>query len=299
MNIELEKKAIQRLQTFEPRTEPYYLAYSGGKDSDVILTLAKLAGVKYEAVHNLTTVDAPETVYHVRKQADVRIDKARDGEGNHINMERLIVQKMLPPTRIIRYCCDVLKERGGRGRKVITGVRRAESVQRNTNGGLVKVLGKPKTAQKSAEAVGVEYRVSKQGGLIMDVDNDEARQWLEDCYRSHKTMINPIVDWTDYDVWEFLRHYNVEVNPLYECGFKRIGCIGCPMASKHRWAEFERYPKYKERYIRAFDKMLIAREEAGLENKINWQTGEDVFKWWMGEDINQLTFDDLEEMGVW
>lgn len=299
MDIEQEKKAILRLQQFEPKSEPYYLAYSGGKDSDVILTLAKLAGVKYEAVHNLTTVDAPETIYHVRKQADVRIDKARDAEGNHINMERLIVQKMLPPTRVMRYCCNVLKERGGERRKVITGVRKFESVKRNESSGLVKVLGKPKTAQKSAEAAGVEYRVSKQGGLIMDVDNDEARQWLEDCYRSHKTMLNPIVDWTDDDVWEFLRHYNVEVNPLYECGFKRIGCIGCPMASKHRWVQFERYPKYKERYIRAFDKMLIAREEAGLENKINWQTGEDVFRWWMGEDINQLTFDDLEEMGVW
>lgn len=299
MDIEQEKKAILRLQQFEPKSEPYYLAYSGGKDSDVILTLAKLAGVKYEAVHNLTTVDAPETIYHVRKQVDVRIDKARDAEGNHINMERLIVQKMVPPTRIMRYCCDVLKERGGRGRKVVTGVRRAESVNRNANGGLVIVLGKPKTAQKSAEAAGVEYRLNKQGGLIMDVDNDEARQWLEDCYRSHKTMLNPIVDWTDDDVWEFLRHYNVEVNPLYECGFERIGCIGCPMAEKHRWTQFARYPKYKERYIRAFDKMLIAREEAGLENKVNFQTGEDVFRWWMGEDINQLTFDDLEEMGVW
>lgn len=298
MDIEQEKKAIQRLQTFEPRTEPYYLAYSGGKDSDVILTLAKLAGVKYEAVHNLTTVDAPETVYHVRKQADVRIDKAHDAEGNHINMERLIVQKMLPPTRIMRYCCDVLKERGGRGRKVVTGVRRAESVKRNANGGLVKVLGKPKTAQKSAEAAGVEYRVSKQGGLIMDVDNDEARQWLEDCYRSHKTMLNPIVDWTDDDVWEFLHHYGIETNPLYECGFKRIGCVGCPLASKNnRLLEFARYPKYKDRYIRAFDRMLIARREDGLPTE--WKSGEEVFARWMGEDINQLSFDDLEEMGVW
>lgn len=298
MNIELEKKAIQRLQTFEPRTEPYYLAYSGGKDSDVILTLAKLAGVKYEAVHNLTTVGAPETVYHVRKQADVRIDKAHDAEGNHINMERLIVQKMLPPTRVMRYCCDVLKERGGRGRKVVTGVRRAESVKRNANGGLVKVLGKPKTAQKSAEAAGVEYRVNKQGGLIMDVDNDEARQWLEDCYRSHKTMLNPIVDWTDDDVWEFLHHYGIETNPLYECGFKRIGCVGCPLASKNnRLLEFARYPKYKDRYIRAFGRMLIARREDGLPTE--WKSGEEVFARWMDEDINQLSFDDLEEMGVW
>lgn len=298
MNIELEKKAIKRLQIFEPRTEPYYLAYSGGKDSDVILTLAKLAGVKYEAVHNLTTVDAPETIYHVRKQADVRIDKARDAEGNHINMERLIVQKLLPPTRIMRYCCDVLKERGGRGRKVVTGVRKFESVKRNESSGLVKLIGKPKTTQKSATEAGIEYRVNKQGGLIMDVDNDEAREWVEDCYRSHKTMINPIVDWTDDDVWEFLRHYNVDVNPLYECGFKRIGCVGCPLASKNgRLLEFARYPKYKDRYIRAFDRMLIARREDGLPTE--WTSGEEVFARWMGEDINQLTFDDLEEMGVW
>lgn len=297
MDIEQEKKAILRLQQFEPKSEPYYLAYSGGKDSDVILTLAKLAGVKYEAVHNLTTVDAPETIYHVRKQTDVRIDKARDAEGNHINMERLIASKYMPPTRRVRYCCEVLKERGGERRKVITGVRKYESAKRSLNNGLVNLLRKPKTAQKSAEAAGVEYRVNKQGGLIMDVDNDEARQWLEDCYRSHKTMLNPIVDWTDDDVWEFLRHYNVEVNPLYECGFERIGCIGCPLASKNdRLLEFARYPKYKERYIRAFDKMLIARREAELPTE--WTIGEEVFSWWMGEDINQLTFDDLEEMGV-
>lgn len=293
MNIELEKKAIRRLQTFEPRTEPYYLAYSGGKDSDVILTLAKMAGVKYEAVHNLTTVDAPETIYHVRKQADVRIDKAHDAEGNHVTMERLIVRKKMPPTRIGRYCCSVLKERGGERRKVITGVRKFESVKRNESSGLVKLIGKPKTAQKSATEAGIEYRVNKQGGLIMDVDNDEVREWVEDCYRSHKTMINPIVDWTDDDVWEFLHHYGIETNPLYECGFNRIGCVGCPLARKNqRYLEFARYPKYKERYIRAFDRMLIARREEGLPTE--WTSGEEVFARWMGEDINQLSFFDKE-----
>jgi phosphoadenosine phosphosulfate reductase len=278
---------------FEPRTEPYYLAYSGGKDSDVILTLAKLAGIKYEAVHNLTTVDAPETIYHVRKQADVRIDKAHDAEGNHITMESLIVKKKMPPTRIVRYCCSELKERGGERRKVITGVRKYESKKRNESSGLVKLIGKPKTTQRSATEAGIEYRVNKQGGLIMDVDNDEAREWLEDCYRSHKTMINPIVDWTDDDVWEFLRHYNVEVNPLYECGYERIGCIGCPLANINtRLLEFARYPKYKERYIQAFDRMLIARREEDLPTE--WLSGEEVFAWWMGEDINQLSFFDKE-----
>lgn len=65
------------------------------------------------------------------------------------------------------------------------------------------------------------------------------------------------------------------------------------MAGKNRWAEFERYPKYKEAYIRAFDKMLIEREKSGLKTMDIWATGKKVFKWWM-EDENldgQLAFD--------
>lgn len=107
--IEKEKEAIKYLRIFEPDDpqRPYYLAYSGGKDSDVILILAKLAGVRFEAVHNLTTVDAPETVYYVRNNPDVRIDKPEK------SMWRLIEEKLIPPTRVVRYCCLELKERGG------------------------------------------------------------------------------------------------------------------------------------------------------------------------------------------
>lgn len=77
LNIEKEKRAIQYLRTFEPQDEPYYLCYSGGKDSDVIKILAYLAGVKFEAWHNHTTVDAPETVYYIRSQPDVHISHPR------------------------------------------------------------------------------------------------------------------------------------------------------------------------------------------------------------------------------
>lgn len=169
-------------------------------------------------------------------------------------------------------------------------MRKAESQKRKENGGLVKIIGKPKTTQKLAEEMGVDYETSKQGGVILNNDNTESRQMVEHCYMQHKVLISPIIDWTDDDVWEFLHHYGCKSNPLYECGFKRVGCIGCPMASKARYMEFQRYPKYKDNYIRAFDKMLIARKERGLDNNIGWQSGEEVFKWWMGEDINQLTF---------
>ena len=291
MDIEKEKQAITYLRTLGGNKEnPYYLAYSGGKDSDTILTLAQLAGVSFEAVHNLTTVDAPETVYHVRKKG-VKIERPER------TMWQLIIDKGIPPTRIMRYCCAELKERGGQGRKVVTGVRKAESVARAESSGLVKIIGKPKTMQAKADKIGAEYETTKQGGLILNNDNGETRELVEHCYQQAKVLINPIVEWTDRDVWEFLRYYNIETNPLYECGIKRIGCIGCPAASKNqKFLEFAKYPKYKSNYIIAFDKMLNARKERGMNPlRIDMKSGEEVFAWWIGEDINQLSFDDLQD----
>ena len=94
MNKEKEQRAIEYLRMFEPEEQPYYLCYSGGKDSDCIRILAQLAGVRHEIHHNLTTVDAPETVQYVKSIPNVMIDYPK------ISMWRLIVKKMMPPTRI-------------------------------------------------------------------------------------------------------------------------------------------------------------------------------------------------------
>ena len=106
------KKSIERFKLFEP-DDGYYLAYSGGKDSDVIRILADLANVKYEIHHNLTTVDAPETIQYIKSIPNVHIDLARYPDGRQITMWNLIVKKGMPPTRLIRYCCSTLKEWGG------------------------------------------------------------------------------------------------------------------------------------------------------------------------------------------
>lgn len=287
---EKESKAIETLKLFEPQTEPYYLCYSGGKDSDVIRILAALAGVKHDIVHNLTTVDAPETVYYVRKIiGEENISKPQK------TMWKLIPEKGMPPTRLARYCCWELKERGGKGRVKITGVRWAESRNRAENAGLVKIIGKPVGTQKIAEEIGADYFVNRQNGLVMNDDNDEARRVVERCYRTTSSMINPIVDWTDSEVWEFLRHYGCESNPLYQCGRKRVGCIGCPMkGGKRMKSEFARYPKYRLNYVRAFDRMLETRNKKGLDNHSFWKDGESVMRWWVGDDPRQITFDDLE-----
>lgn len=289
MNIEKEKRAIAYLKSFEPEDEPYYLCYSGGKDSDCIRILAALAGVKHDIVNNHTTVDAPETVRYIRSIPNVIISYPK------ISMWELIVQKKYPPTQLARYCCEELKERGGVGRIKITGVRWAESFKRKENADVVKVIGKPKAMQKLADDLGADYRVTKMNGIVLNTDNAESRRFVESCYRTTSTMINPIVDWTDTDVWDFLHHYGCESNPLYQCGFKRIGCIGCPLGGgKSMKREFGRYPKYRSLYVRAFDRMLEARKERGLSNTIDWYSGEDVMRWWVGDDPMQTCFEDFE-----
>jgi 3'-phosphoadenosine 5'-phosphosulfate sulfotransferase (PAPS reductase)/FAD synthetase len=139
--------AIERLRMFEPPDEPYYLCYSGGKDSDAIRILAELAGVRHEIHHNLTTVDAPETIQYIKSIPNVIIDKAhytdrRDSKGNllHKTMWNLIPLKGMPPTRLLRYCCAELKEVGGKGKLKITGVRWEESTNRQKNSDFIAFL---------------------------------------------------------------------------------------------------------------------------------------------------------------
>lgn len=137
----------------------------------------------------------------------------------------------------------------------------------------------------------------------MTNDNTESRRVVEQCYKRHKTNVNPIIDWTDAEVWEFIKANDIPYCELYNEGFHRIGCIGCPLArQKGREMEFNRWPKYKNAYLLAFDSMLERREEIGRPFKIAGAeikdaTPEDVFNWWMEYDVlpGQLTFDDLEE----
>lgn len=101
--VNLEKQAISRLKAFEPESEPYYVCYSGGKDSDVIRILSELSGIKYELHHNLTSVDFPETVRYVRSIPNVIVNYPHYKDGSPITMWNLIVKKCLPPTRIMIF----------------------------------------------------------------------------------------------------------------------------------------------------------------------------------------------------
>lgn len=281
--MDLEKIAIERLKMASEVSLKYYgqpllVTYSGGKDSDVSLELAIRSGIPFEVQNSHTTADAPETVRFIKKKfyqleldgIKCQIDKPQI-QGKRVSMWSLIPIKLMPPTRVVRYCCQVLKEGAGDGRMITTGVRWDESSQRSTRGGL-EIIGR-----------------TKKHSIILTNDNDNKRRFFEKCETRAKSVCNPIIEWTNSDIWDFIHSEKIETNPLYQCGFDRVGCIGCPIAGKKRYFEFSIFPKYKNMYIHAFDRMIKERISRGLETE--WLTGEEVFSWWMQEDINQYSLD--------
>ena len=257
--------------------QPLVITYSGGKDSDTILKLAQIAKIPFEVLHNHTSADAPETVYHVRNKfrelelSSIKcdIDYHVQPDGKRVTMWNLIPRKLMPPTRLMRYCCSELKEGGGKDRFIITGVRWAESAARKKNRGSLEVIAR-----------------RKERSLILSNDNDEDRRLFESCQMAGKRVVNPIIDWTTEDVLDFCKAEKVNLCPLYADGWHRVGCIGCPMAGKKRYIEFARYPAYKKAYIAAFDRMIEERKRRDMMKGFTMgDTGVDVFHWWMEDGI--------------
>lgn len=266
------KIAIARLQSFEPK-DGYYLAFSGGKDSQCIYHLAKEAGVRFDAHYNLTTLDPPELVYFIRENyPDVMVDKPE------MSMWRLIAENGLP-TRTRRWCCSILKEHGGEGRISVTGVRWEESVQRSH--------------RKPFEIV----TLKKEDKKLFN-DNDEDRRLFETCMQKGKRVINPIIDWELEDVWGYIKSRGLKYCKLYDEGWTRIGCIGCPMSGENRIFHFEKYPKYLENYKRAIMKFLPKYIEKCRVNgkKIMGQTADQMMHWWVYGDGSDKVLNDQMEM---
>lgn len=251
-----------------------------------MLELFRRSGVPFEVHNSHTTADAPQTVRHIRKVFSVLELEGIKCEiemptymGDRTSMWKLIPQKLMPPTRIVRYCCSVLKETGCKNRYISTGVRWAESSSRKTRGEFEKIGDKKIEAENFSEV------------MLMN-DNDARRRMTELCIMKHKMVVNPIIDWTDSDIWNYLLSEHIQYNQLYDLGYERVGCIGCPMAGKKRLREFADFPQYKKMYIHAFERMLQEQKRRGKKSK--WKTADEVFLWWMEDDNipGQMSIDD-------
>lgn len=230
-----EAIAIDRIITHRDRNGKTQLAFGRGKDSTVVYDLAKRSGIELEPHYHFTTVDPPELVRHILKNyPEIIIDRP------NLSMFQLIVKKGCPPTRMVRYCCEELKEYGGRDGVLITGVRWEESKSR------------------------------------------AKRRLFERCTKHKDTLyLNPIIDWTEKEVWEYIRKYHLPYCSLYDEGWKRIGCIMCPKARvEQREAEAKRWPKFYNAYMRCFERMLKVKNP---NHVLQWRDAKDVMYWWMYE----------------
>jgi len=238
--IDMEQIAIERIRMFEPK-EGYWEGDSGGKDSEVTRHLVIRTGVKSERHHSLTTVDAPQTIWHIRKYHPETIIDIPE-----IPLMKMMIKKGIPPMRQRRWCCGEYKEKGGAGRTVITGIRSAESAKR------------------------------------------AKRKMVEPCFKDKlKTFVNPIFDWTDADVWKYINHYKIPVNPLYKppYNFKRVGCVLCPMVRDIE-RQFKFFPKLCEAWHKAIIRLYNDRVAKG--KPVNHKNGEDFWKWWLNRDAKKI-----------
>lgn len=224
----IEAKAVATIRKNAPTSAPYYLAFSGGKDSVVLEHLAKVSGCNYEMHYSMTSVDPPEVLQFIRREYPqcIRHKPAK-------TMRDIIIEKKMLPSRRIRFCCQYLKETGGEGRVCLVGIRREESQQRASRE-MIEVVGK-------------------------------------------KLNIHPIIEWDSSDIWGYIKYKNIKTCKLYKEGFKRLGCVGCPMlCRKERQKQFERWPQFKRAYMSAIINIFERRND-------NFTSPEEMFEWWLDQ----------------
>ena len=256
---------------------PLVVRYSGGKDSDVILQLAKESGVPFRVTHNLTTADPPDNVYYIRRVFAALREEGIDCRINvpRRSLWRIMREKLVIPSRVTRVCCSELKERRMPDAPyIVTGVRWAESAGRRAKSGIAMVY--------TARELGVEEKVAAAG--LLTTDDASSRRLFEQCQLRGVRVLNPIIDWSDGDVWSYLHSRGIEGNPLYKEGWTRIGCVGCPLAGRRaRELAFARYPKLYKAWRDAIAYVIERRKEMGnpmfLEGK-EVESVEDVLGVW-------------------
>ena len=250
-SVELIRKAEKLALAYDPENG-YYNTFSGGKDSQCLYHIVKLAGVKHKTHMNLTSVDPPEVIRFVKTQyPDVDLIKPEK------SIYQYAVDMKILPTMRVRWCCAKFKESAGAGKVTLIGIRHAESPRRAKRNEVEinnrKFSGNLDELDEYRKSRNAQKRGRKPKGYReVTIVNATGERTLG-CIRGKESLlISPIINWTDDDVWTFLNTLGITHCELYDQGWHRIGCIGCPMSSaKQKILENERWPHVKRNWIKA------------------------------------------------
>ena len=264
-SINLLKKSEKMALEMDPENG-FYLAFSGGKDSQVLW-----GGVKFKAHINLTSVDPPEVIRFVKQHyPEVELIKPK------MSIYDMAKKKGGLPTQHVRWCCEEFKEISGAGKVTLIGVRREESSRR-------------------AKRNEIEMDKHKFSGSFDQWS--EHREKMVTCVGGKdKILVSPILHWTSRDVWEFLNSNNIPHCSLYDKGYKRIGCILCPMSGhKQKVREIRDFPHVKTNWIKAIEWL---RENKWTDTSLS-KDSEMAFNWWIsGKSFKQFYADEYLQQKI-
>lgn len=263
-SVELLRKAESMALKLDPNNG-YWMGVSGGKDSQALYHIAKLAGVKFKAHMNLTSVDPPEVIRFVKQHyPDVELIKPK------MSIYEMAKRKHILPTMRFRWCCAEYKEISGVGKVTLIGIRRQESTRRS----------------KRNE---VELGNHKFSGNF-DQWSEHKEKMVTCVGGNDKILVSPIIYWTERDVWEFLNGNGIPHCNLYDEGYTRIGCILCPMSNyKSKIRDMKRYPHAKRNWLKTIQ-WLIDNGYSFTDNP-NAEFG---FNWWIsGKSFDEFYADEV------
>lgn len=245
-SIHLLQKAEKLALAYDNRGG-YYLAFSGGKDSQALYHITQLAGVRYQGHMNLTSVDPPEVIRFVKQHyPEVELIKPKE------SIYQVALRKSLLPTQRVRWCCEEYKENAGAGKVTLIGIRHQES-NRRAKRSEVEISSRKFSGDLEGLDKYREEKLSKTNAKGINITNATGERTVGCISGKESLLISPIIHWTERDVWEFLNHVcQVPHCSLYDEGYHRIGCICCPMSNYHqKIREMQRWPHVKRCWLRA------------------------------------------------
>lgn len=257
-SIRLLRKAQKLALTYDS-DDGFFLAFSGGKDSQALYHVAKLAGVRFRAHMNFTSVDPPQVIRFVRTCYPDVITHAPVK-----SIFALAVDRGILPSMRIRWCCADLKESAGAGKVTLIGIRKQESTRRAKRheievsnkrfSGDFDQFKKWQRKTISAKEAALLRSMKREGKKVNEDYFSVNQQDQVRCINGQDSiLISPIFNWTEKDVWYFLNEVvRVPHCELYDQGYRRIGCILCPMSSpRQKQREMQDFPHVRRGWLNA------------------------------------------------
>lgn len=277
-SINLLRKSEALALRYDPQNG-FALAFSGGKDSQVLYHVAEMAGVKFHAFFAPTSVDPPAVIRFIRRQyPEVEFMKLKT------NIFEMAKKKRILPTMMRRWCCAEFKEVYGAGKVTLIGIRREESSRR---------------AKRNEVEVS-----SRKFSENFDQFSEHEEEMVTCVSGKDKILVSPILNWTEDDVWDFLNSEGIPHCELYDKGYKRIGCIMCPMGTqKQKIREMRDFPHVLRKWCQTIE--WLDENVWKFNEKIENISTRDRIHWWISglnlEEFRQRymsqTIFSKEEMG--